>query len=85
MDAGRPREIAREVAREASRLREPERPRFSFAEIEERERRFFERYLSRALYTTLPESLGGPGFSLVALSIDDYERESAKMRTLAPG
>ena len=78
------REVVRDVAREASKLREPERPRFSLAEIAERERRFFERYLASALYTTLPERLGGPGFSLVALSIEDFEREAGRARDLKP-
>ena len=57
-----------------------ERPRFSIAGIEARERAFFERYLARALYTTLPARHGGG--EVAPLSRPDFEDAVARLEPI---
>lgn len=58
-----------------------ERPRFSISAIEARERAFFEGYLARALYTTLPARHAGRG-EVAPLSKSDYEDAVAQLEPI---
>ncbi len=62
-----------------------ERARFSLERIERNERRFFEQYYPRALYTTLPGRRGGVTNEVAALSLEHYQRHAATLRPLRPG
>ncbi len=64
-------------------LREYER--FSVDAIAERERKFFEQYLPRALYTTIPARRAGGGREVALLSPAHFAAAAAEVRPLRAG
>ena len=62
-----------------------ERARFSLDAIEAAERSFFERYLPRALYTTIPARRTGGGGDVAALSSAHFEEAAREMKPLRGG
>ncbi len=64
-----------------------EKPRYSLTAIEKAERAFFEQYLERALYTTIPSRRAGGanGDEVAPLSLPDYEAAAAKVPLLYSG
>jgi hypothetical protein len=62
-----------------------ERARFSLEAISKREKRFFDSYLRRALYTTLPERRHGGGKEVALLSLGHFQEAAAKVEPLWAG
>ncbi len=64
-----------------------EKPRFGLEAIEEAERRFFESYVPRALYTTVParRGFGEPREESAPLSARDYRAAASAEPDLRPG